>query len=584
MKKDKKLFWKLDDVLPVEKFEEMYAEVEKDLEKVKKYFGELKPEMSGERFREIMEFWEELGEKISRLEYLPELMEAVDYKDKKAKLLKAKAGDLGVKVSEEVIRIDLWIKKTLDEPNAKRLFKAVPELEDRLWCARKSAKYTLEEKEEKIISNKDLNGNRALLDLRTLVETEFEYDLLGKHLRSQAEILNYVHSPKANERKGAYEVFLGMQKKNLGKFFLVFQAVVKDWDYETRLRGYSSPISVRNWGNRVPDEAVESLLEVCREKRKVFQEYFRLKAREMGVKKLSRYDLYAPLQVNKVHKVIKFESAKEKILKIFEEFSPRFAEAGRKIFEDEHVDSHPSGVKQAGAFCATVGPKITPYIMLNHTGNRRDTMTIAHELGHGIHSLYANKHWPSVQHAPLPLAETASTFGEMLVFEKMVGEEKNEQTKKSLLMERMNEAYATILRQNYFIEFEIRAHEAVKKGIDSEGLSDLYWETLKEQFGTSVEIPKVFRYEWSYIPHMVNTPFYCYAYNFGELLSYALYEKYKEEGKSFIPKIEKILEAGGAEDPDKILKRVGIDMRDRRFWRKSWEVVERWGKELDRRW
>jgi oligoendopeptidase F len=597
--KDKKLFWKLEEIAEIDKWEGLYQEIEKNLGRIDKYYEELKPEMGKGKFREIMKFLEELGEKVSRLEYLPALMEATNYKDRKAKLMKARAGDLGVKISEAVVKIDLWIKaagakalasqgKVLDDLNAKRLFGAVPEIEDRLWYARKSAKFTLEEGEEKIISNKDLNGGRALGDLRTLMETEFEYDFLGKHLKSQAEILSYVHSAKAEERKEAYEVFLRTQRKNLDKFFLIFQAVVKDWDYEARLRGYQSPISVRNWGNRVPDEAVESLLEVCREKAVAFQKYFRLKAREMGVKKLSRYDLYAsikppfdsPLEEGGQ---IQFEKAKKEILEIFEEFSPRFAEAGRKIFEDQHVDSHPSGVKESGAFCATVSPKISPYIMLNHTGNHRDVMTIAHELGHGIHSLYANKHWASVQQAPLPLAETASTLAEMLVFEKLVSQSADKNIKKSLLMERMDEAYATILRQNYFIEFEIKAHEAIKKGIDSEGLSDLYLSTLKEQLGTSVEIPKIFRYEWSYIPHMVNTPFYCYAYNFGELLSYALYEKYKEEGKSFVPKIEKILEAGGAEDPDKILKRVGVDMRDKGFWRKSWEVVEKWVGEIDLR-
>lgn len=595
MKKDKKLFWKLDDILMVEKFDELYAEIEKDIEKIKSYFEELKPEMSEGKFRETMEFLETLSDLQSRLQYLPELMEATNYKDRKAKLMKAKAGDLGVKVSEEVVKIDRWIKglelpsppeadsASLSDTNAKRLFGAVLELEDRLWYARKSAKFTLEEREEKIISNKDLNGNRALVDLRTLMETEFEYDFLGKHLKSQAEILSYVHSPKASERKEAYGVFLGTQKKNLDKFFLIFQAVVKDWDYEARLRGYKSPISVRNWGNRIPDEAVENLLEICKEQRKIFQKYFKWKAKELGVKKLSRYDLYAPMKAKPAFSAKGgFGEAKEKILEIFEEFSQRFAEGGRIIFEEEHVDSHPSGVKESGAFCATVSPRISPYIMLNHTGNRRDVLTIAHELGHGIHSLYANKHWPSVQQATLPLAETASTLGEMLVFEKIVNKEKDERVRKSLLMERMDEAYATILRQNYFVEFEIRAHEAVKKGIDSEGLSDLYMETLKEQFGRSVEIPKIFRYEWSYIPHLVNTPFYCYAYNFGELLSYALYERYKEEGKSFGTKIEKILEAGGTKEPDQVLKEVGIDMQSKDFWRKSFEVVERWVRELEK--
>jgi len=218
--------------------------------------------------------------------------------------------------------------------------------------------------------------------------------------------------------------------------------------------------------------------------------------------------------------------------------------------------------------------------MLNFTGKTRDISTLAHELGHGVHSILANKHLASVQQSGLPLAETASTLAELVVFEKMMAQEKDNELKKAWLSEKIADAYASICRQNYFVKFEIEAHEKMGRGLSPEDLSKIYLGNLKEQFGDSVAIDPLFAYEWSYISHLFESPFYCYAYNFGELLSYNLYRKYQQD-KGFLKKIIKILATGGSEKPSKILATVGVDIEKKEFWRESFEVIKRWQKELE---
>lgn len=579
--------WNLDDIMPIDKFDDLYREVEGEIKTLEKWVEKVNPKMSQKEFGQMLRYDEILGVKIAKLAYLPELIEAVDQKNQHAKLMKSRMDNLGLKISDIATKLGLWIQgkrePVLDDKNAKRLFATIPDLEYGLKRSREGAKYSLGEREEQIIDHKDVNGVGVLGELREMIETEFEYRLvvgkLDKKISSQAELLSYVYNPKGEIREAAYKALLIKQKGNLDKFFAIYQGIVKDWSYEARLRGHKSPIGVRNWANQVPDEAVESLLEVCSKNIGIFQRYFKWKAKELGLKKLRRFDIYAPLQSK--DKKINYEEAKRQVLATLKEFSPDFESKAKKIIEEKHIDVMPGKSKRGGAFCATVAPEITPYILLNFTGKARDISTLAHELGHGIHSLFASKHFPSSQQANLPLAETASTLCELILFEKMMKNEKDKEIKKSWLSDKMADAYATICRQNYFIKFEIKAHEEIEKGITASDLSKMYFETLKEQFGNSVQIDPLFKYEWSYISHIFESPFYCYAYNFGELVSYALWANYKKEPKKWIKIIENILESGGSEDPQKVLKRAGVDIGDDKFWQDSFKTIEQWQNTLE---
>lgn len=584
--------WNLDDIVPLNKFDDLYGEIEKDLEVLKKWVEKLHPKMSREDFGKLMEFDEKMGVKLSRLAYLPSLMESVNQKDQVAKILKNKTEDLGLKISEVGMKIGLWIQGKrepfLDDKNAGRLFGVIPDLEYGLKRSREGAKFSLNEREEQIINHKDVNGVGVLGDLRDMMETEFEYEIvIGgnksskgriRKIKSQSELLALVHNPKAEIRQRAYVALLKKQKEHLDKFFAIYQGIVKDWVYETKLRGHKSSISARNWGNHIPDESIEKLLEVCSKNVDIFQRFFKWKAKEMGLKKLSRFDIYAPLA--KKEKKINFEESKRLVLEAFENFSPKFLRAAKKIIEEKHIDVMPNKNKRGGAFCATVAPEVTPYVLLNFTGNSRDVSTLAHELGHGIHSILADKHYPSSQQANLPLAETASTLAELILFEKMMASETDKEIKKAWLSEKIADAYATICRQNFFVKFEIEAHEAINKGIGVEELSKMYLQNLKEQFGNSLTIDPLFKYEWSYISHIFESPFYCYAYNFGELVSYALFTKYKKNPKKWIKIIEEILEAGGSQSPENILKNAKIDICSAEFWQDSFMTISDWEKQL----
>lgn len=579
--------WNLDDILPQNRFEELYEECKKEIKKMKRWVKKVDPKMSKEEFREMLLFEENLGEKMSKLGYLPFLRESTDQKDQWAKFWKNKVEDLSLELGEEGRKLDFWIKgkrePILDDENAKRLFTTIDDLKYGLERGREGARFSLNENEEKIIDHKDANGVGVLGDLREMIETEFEYDLkIGektKHIKSQAELLSWVYSPKAKFREAAYKALLKKQKENLDKFFAIYQGIVKDWGYEAKLRGYRSPISVRNWANHVPDEAVESLLEVCSQKVGIFQRYFKWKAKELGVKKLRRFDVYAPL--DKTEKKTDFDSAWKMVAEALGEFSPKFLEGAKKIIEEKHIDVMPGRNKRSGAFCATISPRVTPYVLLNFTGKSRDISTLAHELGHGIHSILASEHFPSSQQANLPLAETASTLAELILFEKMMAKEKDNNIKKSWLSDKMADAYATICRQNYFIKFEISAHKAISKGVSSADLSKLYFESLREQFGKSLLIDPLFKYEWSYISHIFESPFYCYAYNFGELLSYSLWENYKKDPTKWVKIIEKILADGGSREPQKILQDARIDICAPKFWRAGFETIQNWQEILE---
>jgi oligoendopeptidase F len=588
----KQLNWNLKDILPLKEFDSLYSEIESNLPKYDKFYKKFNSNMSQSEFKKFIFFEESMMRKQSRLISMPHLMEAVNQKSETARLLKTRAEDLLLKYTDVSRKSVFWIKglKTgnkegLDNKNAKRLFSSVPDLTYVLTYYRESAKHTLSENEERIIDKKDLTGNSVLVDLRTMIQTEFKYlfkpskSKKGKLIETEAELLLNVHSRDEKKREAAYISLLSKHKENIDKFFIIYSAIAKDEYDEVELRKYKSPISVRNHHNHVSDEAIQTLLDVCTKNRFIFQDYFRFKAKELGMKKLRRFDIYAPL--NEPDMKIGFEKAKEKVLKTFESFSPIFADKAREIINSKHIDVYPSPVKKGGAFCDTISPDIVPYIMLNHANNMDSVFTLAHELGHGIHSLYARNHSIMSQQPSLPFAETASTFCEMIVFEELFNEIKDNKIKKAMLSERMSKAYATIIRQNYFVKFEIMAYEEIKKGITAEKLSDLYFENLKEQFGNSIDIDTLFRYEWTVIPHIFNSPFYCYAYNFGELLSLALYSEYKKKGKKFIPVIEKILSYGGSKKPEEVLKEIGIDINSPEFWQASFDIIKVWQKQLE---
>ncbi len=578
--------WDLNDILNADDFDRNHKDLIQMIKKASANFYKLFPDMSEKEFKGFLRSYEKLLEKYSRLGNFAFLYGATHINDNKTFYYRAKASEISNLYNDYALNVTHFLMgenvkgvKRLDKKNAKRLFAIIPQLEYFFKHLQEAKKYTLSFQEERIIARKNTNLKSPLLQLYSMITNDFKYHFKPKGkktriIKTLGELTLNVRSSDPEMRKATYKALFKPYKENINKIFAIYQAISKDWDDNVILKKYSCPISIRNFSNDIDDKTVGTLMEVCSNNKQIFQKYFKLKAKVLKVKKLSRYDIYAP--VGHHTKKYTLKEAKKKVLNVFDDFASGFCNGGKSIFDANHVDSNPRENKRSGAFCATVSTKVTPYVLLNFNGNADALMTMAHELGHGIHSLYSNKLSLLVSHSPLPLAETASTFSEMLMFDRLLSEIKDKKEKITLLFEKLGSSYATIMRQNYFVKFEIAAHNLLQKGATAEDLCKIYMENLKEQFGNSITIPSEFRYEWSYIPHIFNTPFYCYAYNFGELLSMALYSLYKEKGRSFIPKIEKILSSGSSVKPDELLKEVGIDINSKRFWQGSFKIIENW--------
>lgn len=577
----KPIVWDLSHVLPATKGPEFEALAER-LEALTKEFEAARARLdqiqTPAELEKLLALDVEIGEVASRLGNWGHLAFSVDTRDPDVQAFMSRMENLTTEIGNRTRFFDLWWK-TLPEDRAARLMPSDPEKRYYLERVRAFRPHTLSESEETIIALKDVTGESALDRIREIQTSSFKFKdpKTGKDV-TQSELTRHVHDSDPAVREAAYKELWRVYTHNENLLSFLYQSVVTDWHNENlKLRKYSSPINVRNKGNDVPDEAVQVLLDVCRENRELFQRYFLWKAKRLDLKP-SRYHIYAPLTKDKLE--VPYEQARDKVLRVFEGFSPKIAEEARKVFDERHVHVYPAEGKRGGAYCATVLSTMTPYVFLNHTGDAQSLKTLAHEMGHAVHSLLAKERFPLVAHSTLPMAETASVFAEMLLHETLMREASPED-RVSILSEKLSEIYATVMRQAYFVIFENDAHRLVMEGATTKELNDAYLAQLREQFGP-VEVPDDFQREWQYIPHIYASPFYCYAYSFGMLLSLALYGKYRDEGRAFVPKYEELLAAGGSDSPAKLLAKLGVDIRDKRFWQKGFDVVEDMMRELEK--
>lgn len=577
--------WRLNDLIDNKKntsqiyLEQISNEVKK-FEKSKKFLND---SITIQKFSNIMNLVENISEKLNRVMGHAHLQYCTDTNSNKYSALVTEMELLGTDISNKLLIFDIWFKNILNENVAKKLIQNIdPVYREFLQHKRLMGKYTLSEKEEKLINIFDVTGPGALVKIYDRMTNDFEFvTVIKKNDRIQKKkydnkekLMSLVRSEKSEEREAAYKALFTVYKKYSGILGEIYTNLIIQWhDENIKVRGFDSPISVRNMSNDIGDEIINTLLHTCKQNTLIFQKYFKLKAKMLGMKKLTRYHLYAPLVINTKVKKYTYEQAVNLVLNVLESFDPRFREYAALLFTNNHVDSEIRKGKMGGAFCSTITPKITPYVLLNFDGRSRDVSTMAHEFGHAIHSICSKNLPITVSHAPLPLAETASVFAEMLLNEKLVA--KAEYSEKSILLaEQIDDMYATIMRQSFFTIFEIEAHNSVTKNNSTiDELSNIYHQNLTKQFGSSMDISEEFQWEWLYIPHFYHTPFYCYAYSFGNLLVLSLFNLYKKEGKSFIPKYLKILSAGGSKKPENLLNEIGINISNRSFWQQGFDLV-----------
>ena len=569
--------WSLADMYPSVDGPEMkrdFEAMEKKVAAFEKMRSLLTDSISSKDFFAVVHSLEEVYALATKLGGFAELSFAGDTQSQAAMTLVAQTQQVLSETENSILFFGLWWKDLSDE-NADRLMQDSGDL--RYWLAemRHFKPHTLSEAEEKIVNTKNVTGVNALNTLYDTITNRytFKVEVEGETKElTRGELMMYVRQHDADLRAKAYQELYRVYGNDSAILGQMYQTIVRDWhNEEMDMRHFSSPMSARNLGNDLPDEVIDTLLWVSEQNTAIFQRFFNLKAHLLGLKKLRRYDIYAPIA--KSDKLFDFKKATEKVFSSFREFDPRFEELARRVFTEDHLDSEVRKGKQGGAFCATILPNMTPWVLLNFQGKAEDVSTMAHELGHSIHSMLASDHSLFTQHACLPLAETASTFGEMMLVDRLLSEETDEGVRRDLLFRQIDDAYATIQRQAFFALFEKKAHQMVIDGASVDEMAEAYLANLKEQFGDAVEVSDEFKWEWVSIPHIYHTPFYVYAYAFGQLLVFALYKQFKAEGDSFKPKYIKLLSAGGSEAPVKVLLDAGIDISQASFWQGGFDVI-----------
>jgi len=568
--------WDLTDLVkdPRRQLDAHLSTIEAQVTQIESARATLNPALSGNDFASILHLSESVAQSASRLGAYAYLWFSENTGDSKARCFKTNVEERLTILQNRLLFFELWWQG-IDEKSAVRLLDGSGDVRYHLETIRRYKPHTLTEPEEKIINVKNVTGRSAVNTLYDVVTNGLTFTMKvgGKtKVLNREGLMTHVRSPKASVRQAAYQELyrvFSAQRDVLGE---MYKTLVNDWKSENlSLRHFTSPIAARNLGNDVPDTAVDVLLSVCAENADLFQQYFKLKARICGIRSMSRYHLYAPHRTEV--KKYRYPDAVRMVLEAYRGFSPRLADLAQQVFSDRHIDAPTRPGKLGGAFCYSAVPGLTPYVLLNYTGDARDIATMAHELGHAVHGMLAAHHSVFTFHSTLPLAETASVFGERILSDALIRQETNKKIRQGLLLGQLDDIYATVLRQAYFVRFERIAHQMIAEGATGDQLAQTYLSELRQQFGKAVKVPEEFQWEWLTIPHIYASPFYCYAYSFGNLLVLALYRTYQQEGSSFVPKYLDLLATGGSMSPEGILASMNVDMTSKAFWQSGFTTI-----------
>lgn len=436
--------------------------------------------------------------------------------------------------------------------------------------------HRLSETEEKIFNDKSLTGGGAFVRLfdEELARKKFSvFRGKKKKLLGESQLLELFHNPDRQTRKAAALALSKGLEEELKRFTFITNILVEDKAINDRYFNYKYPEESRHLANEIDQETAETLTRVVTKNYKVVQEYYSFKRKVLGYKTLQVYDVYAP--VTKTTKKIPYHKAQAVVLSSFAQFTPGYKKAAEHFFDKNWIDAGVKEGKRGGAFCEYVTPDTHPYILMNYSGNVRDVLTLAHELGHGVNAYYSRGQTYLNFDWPLILAETASVFSEMLVFDNLK-ENLGKEEKFSLYMSKIEDIFATCFRQISMYQFEQDLHYARReKGELTPGEIGKMWnKRRREMFGKSMQVGDDYNSWWSYIPHFKHTPFYVYAYAFGELLTLSLYSQYKQDRKKFVPKYIELLSAGGTKNPQELLKPLGVNLKDKKFWQGGIEVIK----------
>ena len=470
------------------------------------------------------------------------------------------------------------INSIINDPSLKR-FRHYVEV------ARLYRPYLLSEAEERIDAEKSVTGPSAWSRYFDEVVSRIKVKLNVNGQEQEMPLdsaLKYLHSPERATRSSAAKAITQALESNSHALTYIFNTLVNEHAIEDRLRNRPDPMTERNLSNEIDPETVEALLSACDANVDIVQRYYRLKGKLLGIE-LTDYDRYAPLLSDEVK--VAYDQGQQTVLTAFGDFSSRMSEIANEFFTRSWIDAEPRENKSGGAFSASTIPSLHPYILMNYMGQRRDVQTLAHELGHGIHQYLSRKNGLlGGADQPLTLAEMASVFCEMLVFYYLLEHEQDPKQRLALLTSKLEDTFATVFRQAIMARFEQRLHNArrTEGELPAERIGELWLEANRHMFGDVLKLTTDYGVWWSYIPHFVQTPFYVYAYAFGELLVMALFQKYRTEGKSFVPRYLELLEAGGSDWPHNLLEKAGVDITDKNFWQQGLDLIRSMVEEAEK--
>jgi oligoendopeptidase F len=454
--------------------------------------------------------------------------------------------------------------------------------------------HLLSEPEEKILSEKALTGagawSRLFEELTSALEVELpvagggdgrEDGGSGRNGAGAGEkvaldvALSRLSLPDRELRRTTAEAVTAALAPGLRTRAFLFNTLLADKATDDRLRRYPSWLAARNLSNEASDESVRALIEAVRGRYEIPRRWYRLKAKLLGVERLADYDRMAAVTEDEVS--FSFAQAREIVLDCYSSFSGELGAVAQRFFDEHWIDAPVRPAKRGGAFCASAVPSVHPYVLLNYTSRRRDVLTLAHELGHGVHFALAARQGVFHQGTPLTLAETASVFGETVVFGRLLQEDSAPASRLALLAENLEDTIATVFRQVAMNRFEDLVHTARREEgeLSVERFGELWAESQGELLGDSVELTEGYRSWWSYIPHFIGSPGYVYAYAYGQLLALSVYERYQQTGAELVPRYLEMLAAGGSRSPEELGKIVGVDLTDPGFWEAGLDLVER---------
>ncbi len=538
--------------------------------------------LSGAELGAAIGAYEKLEERLSRLTSFADLTYAADQADPAIAKFYQGIQEAVNAASSHTLFFALELNR-LDEASlaAKLADPALAHYKPWLADLRSFRPHQLSDEMEKLLHEKYVAGRAAWTRLFDETMAGLRFDLDGKSLTS-AEALHLLSDRDGKVRKAAAKSVGKTLGDNARLFALITNTLAKDKEIEDKWRHYARPISSRNLANRVEDEVVEALMTAVRQSYpRLSHRYYALKAKWFGADKLDYWDRNAPLPLSD-DASIGWGEARDTVLEAYGDFSPDLAGLGKRFFDNPWIDAGVRPGKAPGAFAHPTVPSAHPYLLLNYQGKTRDVMTLAHELGHGVHQLLAADQGHLLADTPLTLAETASVFGEMLTFRKMLSGAKDPARRKAMLAGKVEDMLNTVVRQIAFCSFEERVHAERRGGeLMPERIGEIWMEVQRESLGPAFRYDDEYKNYWTYIPHFVHTPFYVYAYAFGDCLVNSLYALYRQTPDGFAQKYLAMLRAGGSKRHKELLAPFGLDASDPGFWRKGLGVVEGFIDELE---